>query len=79
MSYKNFASFDKNNNQHMYVLSLARQLGWIENHPKWGKVADLEVLGKFIAKNTSSKKPLLKQSIKELQLTIHALEKVLGT
>ncbi len=76
-NYYKYAFFNKTNTQHKYVLSLAHQLGWTKEHPKWGKVTNLDKLGHFIAHRTQSKKPLLKQTVIELQKTIYALEQIL--
>ena len=76
-AYK-YAFFDKKNKQHLYVLSLAKQIGWECEHQKTGKmVADLELLGRFISTKTKSKKPLKQQTPIELQSTIYSLEQTL--
>jgi len=73
-----YAFFDKHNKQHMYIISLAMQLGWEMEHSKTGyMIADLELLGRFIANSTHAKKPLKQQTKTELQKTIFALEQVL--
>lgn len=77
-AFYKYAFFDKNNKQHKYILSLAQQLGWEREHPKTGlMIADIEILGRFIANNTKAKKPLKEQSKTELQTTIFALEQIL--
>jgi hypothetical protein len=78
IAFYKYAFFDKHNQQHMYIISLAMQLGWETEHLKTGcMVADLELLGRFIANSTQAKKPLKKQTKTELQKTIFALEQVL--
>ncbi|MDB0601101.1 hypothetical protein PL373_08065 [Tenacibaculum maritimum] len=76
-TYYTYAFFDKNNEQHKYILSLCQQLGWTKDHPKWGKVSDLERLGRFIALDCKHKIALTKQTKIQLQTTIYQLEQVL--
>jgi hypothetical protein len=44
----NWGLFDKNNQQHKTLLSLLRQAQWTIPNEKWGEVADLERLSKFL-------------------------------
>jgi len=76
-SYYKYALFDKDNQAHRYILSLAHQLGWTTTHPKFGEVADLNRLGRFIATRTPAKKLLKDQTPEELKKTIYALERVI--
>jgi len=77
-AFYKYAFFDNNNKQHKYILSLAQQIGWEMEHPKTGyMIADLELLGRFIANSTQAKTPLKQQTKTELQKTIFALEQVL--
>lgn len=70
-----WARFDKNNSQHKLILSLCHQAGWTISHPKYGRVPDLKRLQGFLkSAKAPVKKPLLKQSHKELSKTITALE-----
>ncbi|MBS1535336.1 MAG: hypothetical protein JST78_09680 [Bacteroidetes bacterium] len=70
---KNWASFDKNNAQHMHILSLARQAGWTTEHPIHRKIADLESIDKFLrSERCPVRKPLLEQTTNELSKVITA-------
>lgn len=72
-----YALFDKNNTQHMYLLSMCRQIGWTRYNAKLGKqVADLNALGAWLAKYGYFKKPLKKYNAKELPTLITQFEGV---
>jgi prolyl-tRNA synthetase len=70
----NWAYFDKNNTQHMNVLSQCITYGWSE--VKKGKViADLNRLGGWLKSFRSPvQKPLLEMETTELTTTINALK-----
>lgn len=76
-NYYKYAFFDKNNKQHKYILSLCQQLGWTTEHPKWGQVANLERLGRFIALDCKHKITLKDQTPEQVRITIYQLEQVL--
>jgi hypothetical protein len=72
-----FALFDSKNKQHMNVLSLCHQLGWIKLNRATGKaMADLNVLGKFIKDRSKAKKPLKLMSSVEVNNLINQLEQI---
>ncbi|QSS96610.1 hypothetical protein [Psychroflexus sp. ALD_RP9] len=75
----NWATFNKNNQQHRYILSLLRQIGWTKQHSRHGQVADLERLSNFLKSAKSPvKKPLQSMSVQELNTIINCLESMLG-
>lgn len=55
----NWATFDKNNQQHKTILSQMRTLQWTTSHERWGEVADINRLSDFLKSDKSPvKKPL---------------------
>lgn len=70
--------FDNKNQQHMYILSLCQQLGWVKYHPKLQRnVADLTRLGRWIGNFGAYKKPLMQMNVHETQKIIVQLEQML--
>ena len=70
-----WGAFDPKNQQHKYVLSLCQQYGWTRSHPKYGSVADLGRLGKWLRSERSPvRKPLIKMTAQELSTIINAME-----
>lgn len=75
----NWAAFEVNNKQHMYVLSLLRQAGWVVEHPTRGTVPDLSRLSNWLKSIKSPvKKPLNSMSPEELSTIINALEQIVA-
>lgn len=72
-----WASFDKENQQHKYILSLCIQLGWSKQHPVYGEVADLARLGSWLKTKAPVKKMLMNQEPEEVSQNIKALEIIL--
>ena len=77
--YIHFGKFDKNNSQHLAVLSLCYDLGWVVYSKALNlNVADLDKLGSFISsKKSPVKKPLLEMTARECSKLITALEGIL--
>jgi hypothetical protein len=72
---ENWALFDQKNRQHVYILSLCRQLNWTKTNEKWGEVADLDRLSNWLKSGRSPViKPLRKMTAAELSKIIKALE-----
>jgi hypothetical protein len=70
--------FDARNSQHMYVLSLCHQIGWVRLDAGKGRhIADMNSLATWLKTKSRHKMPILKQSRQKLQDTIYQLEKVL--
>lgn len=77
---KSWSSFDKNNQQHKYILSLCHQIGWVKYHHQQKRmVADLDQLSGWLKKYGYLKKPLMDYNNQELPTLINQLEKVLTT
>lgn len=71
----NWGLFDKNNKQHLTVLSQMRTAQWTVPNEKYGEVPDLERLSDFLKSDKSPiKKPLKKMQPWELSKTIEALK-----
>lgn len=72
---ENWGKFDKNNQQHKYIMSLCIQKGWTKESDKWGKIADMDgAFSSFIqSPNSPVKKPLLKMTPAETSKIIIAL------
>lgn len=71
--------FTKTNTQHKYILSLLQQIGWVKTHDVYGKVADIERLGKWLqSKRSPVNKPLKKMTPTELSTIVNAFESMLG-
>lgn len=67
--------FDKNNSQHLQIQSLLHQLHWTVEHPKYGRVADLERFGSWLQSNRSPVRlPLKQMNAHECSKIIIALE-----
>jgi hypothetical protein len=77
--YSYFASFDKNNKQHLAILNICYDLGWTIYNNRLGRsVAALNVLGTFIAsKKSPVRKPLTEMNKNECSKLIIALEGIL--
>lgn len=74
----NWASFDKDNKQHMYVLSLLQQLGWSKTHVRFGTIADLPRLSNFLkSKKSPVPKPLQEMEPDEVSKLISCLDSML--
>lgn len=74
-----WAVFNKNNAKHLLILSLMRQAQWVKNHERWGEVADMDMLDKFLKSEKSPvKRPLQEMNPKELEKLIKALEGIVG-
>lgn len=74
---KNWAFYDKDNNKHMYILSLLRQMRWTVPHHIHGEVADLERFSNWLKSMKSPvKKPLKSMSPEETSRLITALESI---
>lgn len=72
-----FATFERNNKSHMYLLSLCQEYGWAVFNQKLNReVADLNKLGAWIRKCSAAKKPLLQQDTRELQKTVYQFEQM---
>jgi hypothetical protein len=70
--------FDARNSQHMYILSLCHQIGWVRFDERRGRhIADMNSLASWLKTKSRHKLPILKQSREQLQDTIYQLEKVL--
>lgn len=70
--------FDCRNRQHMYILSLCHQLGWVVFDDRSGRhIADMTALSTWLRTKSRHKLPLIKQTYRQLQDTIYQLEKVL--
>ena len=53
ISKSNWALFDKNNKQHLTLLSQLRTAQWTVSHPRHGEVADLARLSEFLKSDKS--------------------------
>lgn len=72
-----WGKFDANKKQHMYLLSMCQQLGWITYSHKLGRnIADIARLGRWVRNFGQVKKPLMEQSREELQRTIFQMEEM---
>jgi hypothetical protein len=77
-SEKNWAYFDNGNSRHRRILSLLRQLNWVINSEKHGKIADLNRLSNFLKSDKSPvNRPLQKMNSIEVSKTIAALEGII--
>ena len=73
----NFARFDFKNKQHLYMLSLCRQNGWLAwNERKKEMLADLKRLAHWLENTGYLKKPLMKYNEKELPKLVKQFENV---
>ncbi len=75
--YVAYARFEKNNKQHTKMLSIARQLGWVVPHAKYRIVANLELLGEWVATKSKYKQPMKELSQKQMAGMISQFEKLL--
>jgi hypothetical protein len=75
--YLHYGKFDKENKQHLYILSMCMQLGWqVFNKNVDRNVADLARLGRFIMHFGAIKKPLMEQRKEELSKIVYQLEEM---
>lgn len=75
---KNWATFFIGNQQHKYILSLMRQLGWVTSHYKYGEVSDMQRLSSFLkSEKTPVPKPLQDMDTKETSKLISCLESMI--
>lgn len=71
----NWATFNKGNQQHMYILSLLKQIGWTTEHQRFGTVADLARFSDWLKSRRSPViKPLMSMNKQETSKIITALE-----
>jgi len=72
-----YALFDKENVQHMAILSLCHQIGWIVYQPNLAKnVADLNQLGAWMQKHSYLKKSLKAYTAQEMPKLVKQFESV---
>lgn len=72
-----WALFDKNNQQHKYLLHLCQEFGWTVFDERRGRtVADLNRLGKWMRNRSKVRKPLKQQNTKDLHVTIYQFEQM---
>lgn len=76
---REFAMFDKHNHRHLYILSLAMQLGWTcVDHRSGSTVADLNILGKWIRSDKCAVRiPLRNMTAAQYSKVIYQLEQIL--
>lgn len=75
----NWALFDNKNPKHKMILSLLRQMQWVNPSEKWGEVADLIRFSNFLKSEKSPvRKPLKKMSSLELEKIIIALNGIIN-
>lgn len=75
----NWAVFNKDNQQHRYILSLCIQMGWSVTSERYGEVADLNRLSNWLKSNLSPiVKPLKDMEPNELSKIVSALESMNG-
>ena len=78
VDWASYAKFDKDNKQHMYMLSLCYNIGWVRFDDKLQRnVADLSQLGAWLFKYGYLNKPLLQYSKTELPKLVTQLQNVL--
>lgn len=71
----NWAVFDSKSKKHKYILSLCIQMGWSAESDRYGEIADLDRLSKWLKSNNSPvRKPLKEMSPLEASKIISALE-----
>lgn len=74
----NWANFNIDNQQHKYILSLMRQMGWTTPNDKYGEVADMARLSDFLkSKKTPVPKPLQDMGTREISKLICCLESMI--
>ena len=73
----NWALFDKNNKQHLTLLSQLRTAQWTVNHSRHGEVADLARLSDFLKSDKSPiNKPLNKMDPTEVSKIIECFKSI---
>jgi len=71
--------FRLDNQQHRYILSLLRQIGWTTSSDRYGVIPDMERLSDFLkSKKSPVVKPLQNMEPVELSKLINCLESMLG-
>lgn len=75
----NWAVFNIKDQQHRYILSLLRQIGWTTTSDRYGTIADMARLSNFLKSNKSPvPKPLQNMDKAETMKLINCLESMLG-
>lgn len=75
MDMSSYALFDNNNQQHLYMLSLCHQIGWVDFNDKLNRmVADLNTLGTWLQKYGYLHKALKQYTNKELPKLVSQFE-----
>ncbi len=73
-----WGKFDKNNTQHMSLLSRLRTAQWVVKHKDYGEVADLERLHNFLRSDKSPvKKPLRAMTPNEVSKLIFVFDQII--
>ncbi len=71
-----YGYFDKNNQQHQYILSLCFEIGWITRNGS-RNIPDIVRLGAWLRSDKSKiRKPLKLQTSNDLHITISQLESI---
>jgi hypothetical protein len=74
-TFEAYATFDKNNKSHMYMLSLCRQINWTCYSNKLHRVVvDLNQLGEWMKEKSFLHKPLMAYSKTDLVKLVSQLE-----
>jgi hypothetical protein len=73
---KEIFGFDKNNTQHLRILSTLIQMGWSKPHDKYGEVADLDRFTNWLKSDKSPVKMNGRSSL--LKLTKQECTKIIG-
>ncbi len=78
-SYDHWAIFDRNNDQHRYIMSLMIQVGWSNYEVNLGRhLADMKHLSEFLKSEKSPcQKKLKDMNVLETSRVIRALEGIL--
>jgi predicted DNA-binding protein len=73
-----WGKFDKNNKQHLTLLSRLRTAQWVVKDDKYGEVADLERLHRFLKSDKSPiKKPLRAMTPNEVSKLIFVFDQII--
>lgn len=79
VGYEQYAYFDASKKQHLYILSLCRQLGWVKYSEKTQtNIADLNKLGHWLIHHGVEHKPLKEYTSQSLTKIIYQLEQMLA-
>lgn len=77
-SRAHYAAFDASNKQHMYILSICHQLGWVSYNAAQGRMLpDLEALGSWLHKYGYLHKTLKEYTTAELPALITQVERMM--